>query len=228
MTINKNIIHLSTLLVVAACTTFISCGDDEMEEPGPYGAQLTRIALHKDDVIEVDKPEYNDFRRFKTQPIVKDEFFAILQTGGWAETETYGIYNDGHLTENLLWTSKDSPQTRKDYMWLAFGHEPSALLCSPFYGKQQIQYSYDEENRLFMIGHILFPLTETAKEFGRESYYLEVGYSVLSISEKELLLIGPATTQIEDVNKTRVHTLHIFTHVSDDEVELWKAYYKEL
>lgn len=224
---NKNIIHLCALLIVAACTTFVSCEKDEMEEPGPYGAQLTRLALHQDDVIEVDKPEIYDFRRFKMASITKDELLAILQTGGWAETETYGLYDDGHLTENLLWTSRESQQTRDDYMWLAFGHDGSALLCSPRYGKQQIRYGYDEDIRIFTIGHILLPMSDFAKEAGVPDFYWDLGYSVFSVSEKELLLIGPYRVQTGDDYSPWVHTLRVFTHVSDAEVELWKAYYDQ-
>ena len=66
-----------------------------------------------------------------------------------------------------------------------------------------------------------------AKEAGVPDFYWDLGYSVFSVSENELLLIGPYRVQTGDDYSPWVHTLRVFTHVSDAEVELWKAYYDQ-
>ena len=215
---------LQALLVAVACVTLTSCSDKEedMVEPGPYGAQVTRVATHQGDIIEIDENEgTSSLLRYKVKPIAKDELFALLQTGGWAETEVYGLYPDGHLTENLLWVNENNR-----FKLLAFDHEASALLCSPFYGKQQIRFSYKEEHNLLFLSNIQYPGIIPKGEEDNPDYYFYEGetYAVLSISEKELLLIGHGAFE-KDAEVSTPAGLHVFTHVPDAEVEKWRIYY---
>ena len=215
---------LQALLIAAACVTMTSCNDkdEEMVEPGPYGAQLTRVVVHQDDIIEIDEScgLYNPLR-FKVKPIAKGELFALLRTGGWAETEVFGLYPDGHLTENLLWVNENNR-----FKLLCFDHEASALLCSPFYGKQQIWYSYEEERNLISLSNIqcLGIIPEGHEDDPDYYYYMGESYVVYSITEKELLLIGIGVFE-KEAEVSTPFGLHVFTHVSDDEVEKWRLFY---
>ena len=213
---NKIIYHLGTLLIITICSTFIAC---EHEPPGLYGAMLTGIALRNETyVIEVDSTQPPDMRRFVVPSISTDSLFGILQMGGWAETEAYGLYLDGRMTENLL--------SSNYCLYLAFTKGNTALLCMRFYGKQEIQYSYNEVGNILTLSHMCLPSAYFEIVRKQEVSYSTEANKILAISDKEMLLIGPGGLYDSDFDPPAPYSLRVFTHVSETDVEKWKGYYK--
>lgn len=210
---NKSIIFLCMLLAVAACTTFTSCENDYFL-PAHYEL-LNGVALRNEHyVIEVDSTQPADMRQFVIPPISKDSLFRYLLTGGWAETEAYGLYLDGSMTENLL-------NHRYDFH-VIFDNNNDALLCLRFLRNQEIKYAYDEDNNYLTLSNLCLPSQYFEEVRKQKEGCSEDINRVISISDEEMLLISPYGLYDERYAPPAPYCLRVFTHASYDEAIDWK------
>ena len=209
----KSIICMCILLAGVVCTTFTACEKDP--QILFYGAEATGIAIRNESyVIEVDSTQPADMRRFVVPPISKDSLFRYLLTGGWAETEAYGLYLDGSMTENL--------QNLYHGFHIIFENDNNALLIFRYSGTYGIRYTYDEENNYLTLSNLCLPPQYFEEVRKQEEGYSEETERIISISDEEMLVIGPGGLYVEDFDPPTPSSLRVFTHVSDDEAKDWK------
>ena len=123
------------------------------------------------------------------------------------------------MTENLLsWEYS---------IMVVFYEDNSAFFGLRDYGAQRIQYTYDEENNNLTLSNFCLPDYYYQGVRKQQERYSEETDRIISISEEEMLVIGPGGIYDEDYDPPTPYSFRVFTHVlNNDQLKKWKNYDK--